>query len=90
VLETNQSFQDFEVEHDFPTIGHKIMLLNARRLLRTGKQGRNQLILLALEDSTVRKDLERQKDAQLGTTSQERTSPSTHAERIGEPPPTVP
>jgi two-component system, chemotaxis family, CheB/CheR fusion protein len=90
VLETNQSFQDFEVEHDFPSIGHKIMLLNARRLLHTGKQGRNQLILLALEDITVRKELERRNEALLGSTSQERTSASTHAERTGKSPPTVP
>ena len=34
VLPKNQIFQDFEVEHEFPSIGRKIMLLNARRIER--------------------------------------------------------
>jgi len=50
ILTTNASFQDFAVEHDFPGIGHKKMLLNARKVYRedidTGR------ILLAIEDTT--------------------------------------
>ena len=50
ILSTNASFQDFAVEHSFPDIGHKKMLLNARRVHRedldTGR------ILLAIEDTT--------------------------------------
>ena len=50
ILTTNASFQDFGVEHDFPGIGHKKMLLNARRVHREGiDTGR---ILLAIEDTT--------------------------------------
>jgi two-component system, chemotaxis family, CheB/CheR fusion protein len=50
ILATNASFQDFGVEHDFPEIGHKKMLLNARRVHREGNDtGR---ILLAIEDTT--------------------------------------
>ena len=52
VLLTDQHFQDFEVEQDFPEIGRRTMLLNARRLTR-GK-GNHDLILLAIEDVTER------------------------------------
>ena len=59
VLPTNHAFQDFEVEHDFPSIGRKIMLVNARRIERVnnGKQ-RDDLILLAIEDVTERRAME--------------------------------
>jgi hypothetical protein len=40
--------EGFEVEHDFPTIGKRKMLLNARRI--TGKADGAQLILLAIEE----------------------------------------
>lgn len=56
VLPQNHSFQDFEVEHEFPTIGRKIMLLNARRF-ESGDRQQN-LILLALEDITERRRAE--------------------------------
>jgi hypothetical protein len=46
------SFNDFEVEHTFETIGRKIMHLNARRIYKEGNQ--TQLILLAIEDVTER------------------------------------
>jgi PAS domain S-box-containing protein len=59
VLPTNHAFQDFEVEHDFPSIGRKIMLVNARRIERVnhGKE-RTDLILLAIEDVTERRAME--------------------------------
>lgn len=63
VQDTNQSFRDFEVERVFPGIGHKTMLLNARRIVRVHEQVGNLLLLLAIEDVTERKELERQKDA---------------------------
>jgi two-component system, chemotaxis family, CheB/CheR fusion protein len=50
ILPLNASFEDAEIEHDFPIIGHKKMLLNARRIL--GTEGDVQLILLAMEDIT--------------------------------------
>ena len=43
-------FRDFKVEHDFPLIGHKVLVLNARQIERSGSQPR--LILLAMEDIT--------------------------------------
>jgi formate hydrogenlyase transcriptional activator len=52
ILPQNTTFNDFEVEHNFETIGPKIMHLNARRIYRESKQ--TQLILLAMEDVTER------------------------------------
>jgi two-component system CheB/CheR fusion protein len=52
VLPEKTSFENFEVEHDFPGIGHRTMLLNARRI--PGEAGKTQLILLAIEDVTAR------------------------------------
>ncbi len=51
---------DFEVEHDFEQIGHKTMLLNARQIVQEG-QGR-ELILLAIEDITERKEDQKNKE----------------------------
>jgi chemotaxis protein methyltransferase CheR len=52
ILPQNTNFHNFEVEHDFETIGRKIMHLNARRIYDHGNQ--TQLILLAIEDVTER------------------------------------
>jgi chemotaxis protein methyltransferase CheR len=52
ILPENSTFNDFEVEHNFETIGRKIMHLNARRIYR--KSNQTQLILLAIEDVTDR------------------------------------
>jgi PAS domain S-box-containing protein len=57
VLPQNHFFQDFSVEHDFPVIGRKIMLLNGRRIQRPGNH--SELILLAIEDVTERSRLEK-------------------------------
>ena len=65
VLPEKQSFQDFEVDHIFPSIGHKILLLNARRI--PGTDSRESLILLAFEDVTERRELEWHKDAFLAS-----------------------
>jgi two-component system, chemotaxis family, CheB/CheR fusion protein len=56
VLPQEKSFRDFEVAHDFPTLGHRVMLLNGRKLLRDGNK--TELVLLAIEDVTERKRLE--------------------------------
>ncbi len=50
ILPDNTRFDDFRVEHDFPAVGHKALLLNARRL--TSQEHRRSLILLAMEDIT--------------------------------------
>ena len=48
-----KSVHDFEVEHDFPTIGQRSMVLNARRFPPEAKDP--DLILLAIEDVTDRR-----------------------------------
>ena len=48
ILPMNSSFDGFEVEHDFPVIGKKHMILNARRI--TSSTGEPNSILLAIED----------------------------------------
>ncbi|MCY2989231.1 MAG: PAS domain S-box protein, partial [Planctomycetota bacterium] len=48
-------FEDFELEHTFPTIGRRVMLLNARKL-QAGQHG--ELLVLAMEDVTARKRAE--------------------------------
>jgi PAS domain S-box-containing protein len=58
ILPKNTFFEDFKVEHTFPKIGHKIMLLNARRIYRTGEE--RPIMLLAMEDITRQKQLEDQ------------------------------
>ena len=52
ILPANSQFQDFEIEQTFPIIGHRKMLLNARRIYQ--KDGATQMILLAIEDVTGR------------------------------------
>jgi len=56
ILPQNTRFDDFEVEHDFPAIGRRAMLLNARRIYR--EANKTQMILLAIEDITERKQAE--------------------------------
>lgn len=53
IIPMNNQFQDFEVEHEFPGIGRKTMLLNSRRIYR--EDIGTQAILLAIEDITERK-----------------------------------
>jgi len=52
ILPEKKVFNDFTVTHEFPGIGKKVMLLNARQLDST-KQ-----ILLAIEDITLKKAIE--------------------------------
>ena len=56
IIPQNTIFNDYEVDHVFQSIGHKTMLLNARQIFR--KDIGQHVILLALEDITVRKQLE--------------------------------
>ncbi|MGA3086770.1 MAG: PAS domain-containing protein [Thermodesulfobacteriota bacterium] len=56
ILPEKESFDNFEVIHDFQDIGRKIMLLNARQIYR--KDISLKLILLAIEDITERREIE--------------------------------
>lgn len=58
MLPRNNKFDDYKVEHVFSSIGHKIMLLNARRITQTENGPR--LILLAIEDITEKMRLEKE------------------------------
>lgn len=53
ILPTGITFDNFEVENEFRTIGRRVMHLNARRI--PTKTNETQLILLAIEDATERK-----------------------------------
>jgi PAS domain S-box-containing protein len=54
IVPQNQHLEDFEVEHDFPRLGRRTMLLNARRLTQVGEES-GELVLLAIEDVTARR-----------------------------------
>ncbi len=56
VLPQKATFDNYEVEHDFSTIGRRVMLLNARQIQRV--LGKERIILLAIEDITERKLME--------------------------------
>ncbi|HQU41884.1 MAG: hypothetical protein B7Z73_02535 [Planctomycetia bacterium 21-64-5] len=82
VISRNQSVHDFEVEHSFPSLGRKTMLLNARPFPPDSKHP--ELILLAVEDvSAVREradelaELDRRKDEFLAMLSHELRNPLT-------------
>ncbi len=47
----------YEVEHEFPEIGHRIMLLNARKIFY--ERNNHSTLLLAIEDITERRAAER-------------------------------
>ncbi|MDP2790432.1 MAG: PAS domain-containing protein [Rectinemataceae bacterium] len=56
ILPQKATFDNYEVEHDFADIGRRIMLLNARQIKRMS--GKERIILLAIEDITVRREIE--------------------------------
>src|SRR5689334_6427554 len=55
VIPTSSVFNDFELEHTFPIIGRRVMVLNGRKL-RAGSHA--ELLVLAMEDVTARKRAE--------------------------------
>lgn len=52
ILPQKTTFDDFQVEQEFPNIGRRTMLLNARELRHP--PGQKRLVLLAIEDITDR------------------------------------
>jgi hypothetical protein len=71
VLQKGSLFEGFRIEHDFPGIGLRVILLNARRVF-DGIHA-TQSILLTLEDITGRPELEtftQKKDAREGGASE--------------------
>src|SRR5215204_2547869 len=55
IVPKSSVFNDFELEHTFPVIGRRVMLLNARKL-QAGQHG--ELLVLAMEDVTASKRAE--------------------------------
>jgi len=58
ILPKNTYFEDFKVVHVFTKIGKKVIILNARRIYKTGEK--RPIILLAMEDITKQIQLEEQ------------------------------
>ena len=56
VLPEHETIEAFEVDRVFPSIGRRVMVLNARKVYRDGND--TQQILLAIEDVTERRRLE--------------------------------
>ena len=63
VIPKRRTVEAYEVEHEFPTIGRRVMLLNARQVL--DEDGSAAALLLAIEDVTQRRDADREKDELL-------------------------
>ena len=59
VIPKHRIVEAYEVEHEFPTIGRRVMLLNARQVF--DEDGEGSALLLAIEDVTQRRDTEREK-----------------------------
>ena len=59
IIRDRGAMDEYEVEHDFPRIGRRVMLLNAR-IVHYEKAHTN--ILLGIEDITVQRELERDRD----------------------------
>jgi two-component sensor histidine kinase/PAS domain-containing protein len=55
--------EDYEVEHEFPEIGKRTMLLNARKVFYEGNS--HTTLLLGIEDVTERRAAEREREAML-------------------------
>jgi len=56
--------EDYEVEHQFPDIGRRTMLLNARKVFF--EDNPHTTLLLGIEDVTERRALEREREELLG------------------------
>src|ERR1700674_5168580 len=60
IVPEHSVMDDYEVEHQFPDIGRRTMLLNARKVFYEGNS--HTTVLLGIEDGTGRRALEREKE----------------------------
>jgi chemotaxis protein methyltransferase CheR len=60
IIPHHTTIEEFEIEKDFNKIGHRTMLLNARKIFYEGNNSTS--LLVAIEDVTERRTLEREKD----------------------------
>jgi hypothetical protein len=63
ILPERVAMDGFEVDHDFPEIGRRVMLLNGRKVLYD--ESDTMAILLAFRDVTERRAIEDEKEALL-------------------------
>lgn len=63
VVPDNSTIEDYQITHDFPQIGTRTVLLNARKIFREGNNSKT--LLLAMEDVTERRRLEAERDRAL-------------------------
>jgi two-component sensor histidine kinase len=63
ILLEHGTMQEYEVAHDFPELGHRVMWLNARQVFLEGDGGR--VLLLGIEDITGRRAKEREIEHRL-------------------------
>jgi two-component sensor histidine kinase len=68
IIPQQTAMNDFEVAHDFPGVGPRTMLLNARMVIYESSPDRT--ILLAFTDITARRGVEREKAQLLAQTEQ--------------------
>jgi two-component system CheB/CheR fusion protein len=73
ILPEKSIITDFELTHAFPTIGQRVMLLNARKVV--AEQHGKSFILLAIEDITERKRLEELREQFLSHVTHELRTP---------------
>src|SRR6185436_17937943 len=75
--------EGYEVEHEFPGLGHRTMRLNARQVFYEG--GANTTILLGIEDVTAQRVLEREKDELLRQFEEARAFAQAIVDTVREP-----
>ncbi|SKB39666.1 sensor histidine kinase [Daejeonella lutea] len=75
ILPHNNPFEGFELENEFPRIGRKLLVLNARQVMLKGKY--QERILLAIEDITERREIEQRKEDFISIASHEMKTPLT-------------
>jgi PAS domain S-box-containing protein len=75
VIFKNIPLKEVEFTHKFERVGEKTLLLGARRVVLEGYK--TKLILLSIEDISVRKNRERQKDDFIGYVTHELKTPLT-------------
>ncbi len=75
--------EGYEVQHEFPDLGHRTMRLNARQVFYEG--GANTTILLGIEDVTAERVLEREKDALLRQVEESRAFAQAIVDTVREP-----